>query len=283
MGTKNFNRQYRLAAGQGGATGFEVGAATPEPLNIEFSIQKSDLETQNTGKISVWNLNNEHLSVLDQSNCIVSLRAGYGSTLPLIFAGTVDYASTSMDGADRKTEIEVVDNLIEIQNTYISMSYQGEVSWKNILDDAAAAMGVAVSYSYNATASEVTNGFSHVGPAKDVLKKGCDCCGLTWSINNGVLRIKKPNDVMSKEVYVLSADSGLIGIPARVKVTDKEDSSKSEKGWDVEFLLNGAIDVDDFVYLSSKTATGYFRVYSIEISGNYSGDWTSKARLLEAK
>ena len=283
---ENFDRQYRMAAGPAGGTGFEVGQATddqPVPLHVTFSLQKSDLETQNDGKIEIWNLNDEELAILNEEDCVVSMRAGYGDKLSLIFTGIVTYASTTMDSADRKTEIEVVDNLIEIRDTYISVSYSGTVNWKTIFDDVAAAMGVAVSYSYNATFTDVSNGYSFVGLARDIMTKGCDCCGLSWSLQNGVMQVKKSGDTMDKEVYVLSAETGLIGIPARVVVTEDEEEGNT-LGWDVDIFLNGAINVDDYVYLESDVVTGYYRVYSIEYTGdNQASDWICSIRLLEAE
>ena len=89
---------------------------------------------------------------------------------------------------------------------------------------------------------------------------------------------------MSRAVYVLSPDSGLIGIPAKVVITQDETSGQNKLGWDVEYFLNGAINIDDYVKLETKTVTGFFRVYSIEFSGdNISGDWMCKARLLEVE
>lgn len=286
-GYQNFDRQYRLSAGPAGATGFEIGqtsAGQPVPLHINFSLQKSDLETQNTGRVTVWNLNKSELAVLNEKDCCVSLRAGYGSRMALIFAGIVSYVSTTIDGADRKTEIEVVDNLIEVRDTYVSVSYNGTVNWKTIFDDVAAQMGVAISYSYNAEFADITNGFSFVGLAREIMTKGCKCCNLAWSLQNGVTQVKKPGDVMSKEVYVLSPDTGLLSIPARVVITQDEATGKNTLGWDVEYFLNGAINIDDYVKLESETVTGYFRVYALELSGdNISGDWICKARLLEVK
>ena len=280
-GYDNFDRQYRLAAGP------EVGEtskAQPVALHVNFSLQKSDLETQNTGRVTLWNLNPSQLAVLNEKDCVVSLKAGYGSKLALIFAGIVSYVSTTIDSADRKTEIEVIDNLVEIRDTYVSVSYNGTVNWKIIFDDVAAQMGVAVSYSYNAEFVDISNGFSFVGLARDIMTKGCKCCNLSWSIQNGVMQVKKPGDVMSREVYVLSPDTGLLGIPARVVITQDEATGKNTLGWDVEYFLNGAINIDDYVKLESETVTGYFRVYSLEISGdNVSGDWICKARLLEVR
>lgn len=286
-GYKNFDRQYRLAIGPAGGTGFEIGATTSEqpiPLHINFAIEKADLESQNTGKIEVWNLSPAHLAMLEDEKCCLSLRAGYGNRLPLIFAGTVSYSSTCEDGADRKTEIEVNDSLIEMRNTYVSLSYNGTVNWKTILDDVATQMGVVITYSYNATFVDVANGFSFVGLAKDVIHKGCQCCGLTWSIQNGIVQVKKPGDVMSREVFLISAKTGMIGIPVRVVISEDENTKQKTLGWDVQYLLNGAIGVDDFVKLESNIVTGYFRVYSVETAGdNLSGDWMCKARLLEVK
>ena len=284
-GYDNFDRPYRLAAGPAGGAGFVVGEtskAQPVALHVNFSLQKSDLETQNTGRVTLWNLNPSQLAVLNEKDCVASLKAGYGSKLALIFAGIVSYVSTTIDSADRKTEIEVIDNLVEIRDTYVSVSYNGTVNWKIIFDDVAAQMGVAVSYSYNAEFVDISNGFSFVGLARDIMTKGCKCCNLSWSIQNGVMQVKKPGDVMSREVYVLSPDTGLLGIPARVVITQDEATGKNTLGWDVEYFLNGAINIDDYVKLESETVTGYFRVYSLEISGdNVSGDWICKARLLE--
>lgn len=288
-GYENFDRQYRLAAGPGGGAGFEIGAVTdecPVPLHIDFSFQKSEKKADNTGKVTVWNLSPEHLAVLNEQDCVLSLRAGYGSNLALIFAGVISQVKISLDEADFKTEIEVEDSLVEIRDTYVSLTYNGNVNWKKILDDTAGQLGVAVEYSYNAEFVDIPNGFSYVGPAKDVLTKGAACCNLDWSIQNGVLQMKKPGDVMSKSVYVLSPKTGLLGIPA--KVTDEKSKGGSEtkrgkqRGWEVEYFLNGAINIDDYVKLESKYAEGYFRVAEVEHAGdNVSGDWTSKAKLLE--
>ena len=89
---------------------------------------------------------------------------------------------------------------------------------------------------------------------------------------------------MSREVFVLSEDSGLLGIPARVTEANSETSDKTSIGWEVEFFLNGAIHIDDYVKLESKTVTGYFRVAKLTQAGdNISGDWTCTARLMEVQ
>lgn len=223
--------------------------------------------------------------VVDEvSGKVVAYEDNAVDDMPLIFAGIVTNCVTTHDGADRKTEIEVVDNLVEIRDTYVTISYVGTVNWKTIFDDVANQMGVAVTYSYNAEFADIANGFSFVGLARDIMTKGCACCGLVWSLQNGVMQVKKPGDVMSREVFVLSEDSGLLGIPARVTEANSETSDKTSIGWEVEFFLNGAIHIDDYVKLESKTVTGYFRVAKLTQAGdNISGDWTCTARLMEVQ
>lgn len=276
---KNFDRQYRLSAGKAGAEGFEIGADA-RPLHISFSVEKADTDSANTAKVSIWNLNKAHIAELNKDDCVVVLRAGYGTVMPLIFTGVVTFAKTKADGSDEVTEVELVDNRVELRDTYVSVSYSGNVNCKTLIEDTAAQMGVTVSFSYNAKFADIPNGYSYVGPARNVLTKACDTSGLVWSINNGVLQIKKPRDTMSREVYELSAQTGLIGTPERVQISG--DDGSYSYGWDVEYLMNAAINIDDYVYLNSKYVRGYFRVYSVVIEGdNMEGSWTCTARLLE--
>ena len=264
-----------------GSTGFEIGSGK-RPLHVSFSVEKADTNSQNTAKVTIWNLSDEHLAELSKIDCVVVLHAGYGDTRPLIFTGVVTFATTKADGADRSTEIELVDNRIEIRDTYVSVSYSGAVNCKTLIQDTADQMGVTVSFSYNAEFKDIPNGYSYVGPARNVLTKACETSGLVWSINNGVLQVKKPGDTMSREVYELSAETGLLGLPERVQISN-EDKGYSY-GWDVEYLMNAAIGLDDYVYLNSKVVKGYFRVYSVRIEGdNMEGSWSCTARLLEVK
>lgn len=282
---KNFNRQYRLSFGQAGQEGIEIGETTdkqPIPLHIEFNVQKGEKEAQNTGTVSVWNLSPKHLSILNEKDCSLGLRAGYGKHLSLLFAGVISHVSTSMDGADQKTEIEVVDNLVEVRDTYASISYNGEVSWEQIFKDTSEQMGVPIVFGHNVEFAKIANGYSYVGLAKDIISKGCDCCDCEWSMQNGIIQVKRPHDVMEKNVKLLNASSGLIGFPAKIKENNSEKTENPEIGYEVEFFLDGSVGVDDYLKVESKIVTGYFRVAAIEHSGdNVSGDWISKAKIFQ--
>ena len=115
---RNWDRQYRFSAGQAGSSGFEIGEGS-RPLHISFSIERADTESANTAKVTLWNLSPAHLAEINKDDCVVVLRAGYGSVMPLVFTGVVTFAKTKKDGSDMMTEIELVDNRIELRDTYV--------------------------------------------------------------------------------------------------------------------------------------------------------------------
>jgi len=277
-----FDRQYRLSAGRAGSVGFEVGTADPVALHISFNVQKVDVSSANTSKITLWNLNKAQLSTLNEKDCIVTLKAGYGPTMPLIFVGAISHVETTIDGADRMTEIEAVDGRIELRDTFVSLSYKGVINTKKIMQDVAQQMGVTITFSYNATFSDYPNGFSFIGAGKAALDKVCAPTGLVWEIQNGILQIKRKNDTMSRQVFVLAPDSGLIGIPKKLTQGAENNAAENSTGWEVVYFLNGAIGVGDYVKIESETVTGFFRVHTVEHDGdNLEGDWLSTAQLYE--
>ena len=278
---KLFDRQYRFAAG-----GFEVGNTTPEQptaLRINFAVEKADTETPNSARISLWNLNPEQRATLNEKDCFCVLRAGYGNHMPLICTGTVTYVKTLMDGADRETVIEIADGRVPLRDTYVELSYSGKVNNKKIIEDTAEEMGVAVTFSYNAEFADIPNGYTFIGPGRVALDKACDQSGLQWQIYNGVLQVKMERDTMNREAYLLSPDTGLIGIPKKINYSEEGYNLGDQPGWEVVYLLNGAIGVSDYVRLESREVQGNFRVKWIEMDGdNIQGDWQCTARLIES-
>lgn len=87
---------------------------------------------------------------------------------------------------------------------------------------------------------------------------------------------------VSTRGYLLNAETGLIGIPKRITIGDSTDTKKAQTGWEVVFLLNGAVGVNSTVKLKSEMASGYFLVKKITYDGdNFEGDWVCTAQLLK--
>ena len=282
---KNWMRRYSLKCGVQGGTGFEIGSKMNEDnetLHISFSVEKSDSESSNTAKVQIWNLSPTNIAILEQKDCIVELKAGYESGQAVILLGNVTAATTTTDNADRMTELDVVDGRAALRDTYITLSVNGAVDTKTIYDTIAAQMGISVMYAQELQYVTIPDGFALVGKAATALTKVAACNGHAWTIQNGVLQITYPGRPINVQGYLISADTGLVDIPRRITISGTESSQETLSGYEITFLLNGAIGVNDIVVLESRNVSGYFRIYKMTIDGdNMSGDWICTAQVLQ--
>lgn len=290
--SSNWDRQYRCTIGQPGKTGVLLGGTVGEsgmPLHISFAVEKGDKESNNTATVKFWNLSDTTIAEIKKKNAVLELRAGYGSNLPLILAGDISTAVTEQENANMITTIDVVDGLVATRDTFVSLSFAKDTTGTSIIDSVANSMGVSCLISDEAKTvlkqKKFTNGFSAVGAGKTVLQKICKTCGLAWSLQNGVLQIVIQGHAITTRAYLLSAETGLLGIPKEItENSSSKDKAKKDvsKGYEVRYFMNGAIGIDDLVELNSKRVKGYFRVASIAINGdNFDGEWTCTAKLME--
>lgn len=284
MGNENFMRRYTMKCGKMGSKGFQIGNindARETALHVSFSIEKSNAESPNDAKVQVWNLSDQNLKILDTTDCIVELKAGYGDNMVLVLVGNITSVITTKENADRMTEMTVVDGRVELRDTAISVSLNGKVNAKDVYQRIANAMGVSIVFAKDLSFNILPNGFSYVGKAKNALQKIAGCCGHKWTIQNQVLQITWPGRPVSTRGYLLSSDTGLISVPKRITIGS---GTEAKIGWEVEYFLNGAIGINDVVQLKSSTANGYFLVYKVTMDGdNLEGDWICTAQVLEIK
>lgn len=277
MGNANFMRRYILKCGKEGEKGFSVGYlkdAGDIALHVSFSVEKSNAESPNSGKIQVWNLSKKNIRILETKGCIAELRAGYGDNMATVIVGNVASATTSIDNADRMTEITVVDGLEELKDTNISVSINNKVNSKEVYIRIAKAMGIPVVFAKELVFKTFPNGYQYVGKAKNALQKVSRFCGFKWTIHNKVLQVTLPGRAISTKGFVMSSETGLINTPKRVAIDKKS-------GYEIEYLLNGAVGVNDIVEVKSKSVNGYFLIHKVNIDGdNLEGDWLCSAQVL---
>lgn len=289
-----FDRQYRVRIGKNGSSGREIGRpneSTGRTLRCQFSCEVGESSSSNTGKITLWNLSDETINLLEQEDCAIELRAGYGADMPVIMGGTLTYCVTSQSGADQQTEIEFEDGFVSMRDATVSLGYSGVVNGKKICEDAAAEMGCEIKFSNSAVLSDFTN-FAFIGSGKTLLDRICNHSKMRWSMQNGIIQVCAPGEPLNTAAYVLSPETGLIGSPKPIYESSATSDStgqnatkrKAKKGIEVQYLLNGHIQVDDLVKVKSKRYAGDFRVSKIKFSGDSEGgDWTCTAQLAEVE
>jgi len=274
----SWNRKYKLTAGKPGQQGFETSE-----LRVSFSVSRSEEKTGNNATLSVWNLNRDHEEMITGKDCFVRIEAGYEDTpLITIFTGYVTYGDGELDGADWRTDLELVDGRVPVRDTYVSKSYSGSTNNRNIIDDISRDMDLTVEYADDCEFGDIPNGYSFVGQGAASLDKACAASGLIWYIDNDTLHIKKVAGTKNRRAYVLSADTGLIGFPKKITKSGKSENDKDVVGYEVRYFLNADISIGDYVNLDTKRIKGFFRVQSLKIDGDtHAGDWMCTATLMK--
>jgi len=273
----SWNRKYKLTAGPAGGYGFET-----DQLRISFSITRTEEKSGNNASLSVWNLSRDHEEMITEKDCFVEIQAGYEDTpLITIFKGYVTYGDGELDGADWRTDLELVDGRVPVRDTYISKSYSGATENKKIIDDTASEMNLTVEYADDCEFGKIPNGYSFVGQGAASLDKACAVSGLSWYIDNDVLHVKRVGGTKNKRAYTLSADTGLIEFPKKITKSGKSEEDKDVVGYEVRYFLNADINIGDYVFLDAKRIKGFHRVQSLKIDGDtHSGDWMCTATLM---
>ncbi len=286
---KQFMREYRLRFGTAGGTGYEIGERTeacPQPPHITFTVNKTATNVLGNAKINIYNLNDEHISVLENVGDItVQLSVGYGDRLFNIFTGTVMFCTSTKQGADWCTTLDVICNQTEIVGTYVECSFDKNTPWETIFKDVCRQIGILYVTTETVKFKTCTDGFSFIGSAKEAFNKICESNAVVWSVQNGVVQVKHKGEVMNQNIcYLISSETGMIGSPQQIRNADLDWTVTSfldyGLGFDVSFLLNGAIGVSDFVEIRSERYSGFFSVASVNINGdNEGGGWQCKARV----
>lgn len=298
----NFLRQYSIMAGVPGREGFEItSVGVNRPLHINFSLEKADTQSSNTGRLQISNLNDAHKAVFNEPGCVVEIKAGYSDTLGTIFLGGVANPSEVLDGADRTLEVELVDGMSNY-GAAGTMSMNGVVDGAAILTEIQGMMGIESVIITDRAAemlatAKYANGYCFVGKGKAALQKLVDKAGLAYTLQQGALQVYYPGEAVTQQAYKIGYDTGLVSIPKKITVTHQataktgagkvgavgaDGTENGIPGYEIEYLINGAIGINDLVQLESDVASGMFRVRSQSFNGdNYSGDWTCTAQIVE--
>jgi len=257
-----FNRNYELKIR---ALGGEVTILPP--LRIGFNADKSIRGGLNKLQLQIYNLEERKRLALvrdaeDRSVIPLQLKVGYQDTMELIFKGTIHRGSNARQGADIVTTIECLDGGFDFINSFTSRTVEGG---RRAVDAALADMP-------NTGTGKITDRPTLTRPKVLVgnsAKLIDDTIGPdeTWYIENEQLYIIKNNEVVSRFIPVVSAQTGLISTPEREsnQVTFKT-------------LMNPAVKIGQRCKLVSSTAPhldGVYRIETINYSGdNFGSDWT---------
>ncbi|MDN7464190.1 phage protein [Burkholderia gladioli] len=255
-----FGRRWRLEIGN------RSESIAIETLRIKFEIVKSLDEKPNPAKLSIYNLNRDHMNLLVSKRFnLARLSVGYNE-LRLLYQGDIVKPSTKRDKADWVTEFECGDGSIDYAGARVWTTLQAGATDADVLAEATKSMTrTRAGIADLASARTLPRGKVLMGNARDVVGNVARNSGADWSIQDGELIVLPPDKVLPGEGFVLSQDSGMIDSP---KVSDK--------GLEVKCLLNPAIRVGALVRIESmiEAYNGDYKVVQAKYVGDtHAPDW----------
>jgi len=293
---RSFDRRYRLNIGDKEITG----------LDMEFEVRKTLKKEPNSASVRIYNLSEATRRAMHGQDLPVTLHAGYAlespwggdteaaladigigetSSIPLLFSGTLRYASSSQDeGLNWITSISSGDGDRGVSKARTSRTYRAGTPWVTIIQDLAGDIGVgagnilSLSTTPEIALKKLGKGLTIAGSAADELSRLLDATGYDWSIQDGELQILNYGSTTSTMSVELNSETGLIGSPEMSLRTDTRGSGKSPKKAieqpehfiRARSLLNSNLQPGHKVKITAAMITGFYRIETVQHFGTYS-------------
>ncbi len=188
-------------------------------IYTEVEIERVTGAKPNKAKVKLYNLGDLSIQVLQTPGHVIQVLAGEGAVVGAIFTGDIDRNSVKRTraGRDIVTEVTAQDGQRIYRDSVFVRTYPRDTTRSQVLSDLLAEMRLA--RGYIAPLPERTYATSRVyaAPARHVLDQLWAPDRATWSIQGGALVVLAQGQAAPGNAPVLSAQTGMIGVPQRDK------------------------------------------------------------------
>lgn len=260
-----FNRVIEIVIGPQGQTGRLV-----KDQKMSFEIFKTTEKSVNTAKIKIWNLKPSTVTEIAKVRNKVIVRAGYEDEgINNVFFGDLIRATPLDEGIDKVLDIEAVDGGLGLEERNISISYAPGTQVSVVLNDIFTVLAYPLATTLTPPQREYVNGYAFIGKARDALTEVLAYIGRTWSIQNELLVILAPDEVVTRGALVLTPKTGLIGTPELVNDKSQDQTGEAPpKRYKVKSLMFPQILPGSSLTINSNAVSGTFKVLDATYIGN---------------
>lgn len=247
-------------------------------LDCEFTTSFDDDLAANEAEITVYNLTDRTINQLI-NNAKITITAGYGSDVGIIFSGFITSKKSYTEGVDKVIEIRAIDDRNRQEKEVESISYGLGRKASYILKDLCGRVGLPIAVFKTARDHTYSDEVTVDGDLFEAIKQYATVCGVSAYICKSKIYVRPLNDGDNTR-FKLSADTGLLSVSEFEEENTVEEYTDVIKGFEVEMLLQNRIQTASIIELDSKNYKGKFRVKSGEHS--YSGtDFITKAKIIQ--
>lgn len=233
-------------------------------LDCEFDIPFDDDTLANESTVTVYNLSDQTISNIKLDN-VLTVNAGYTGDTGIILSGRISKVTTRHDGVDKRTVINVIDDVSLRERKIDSIAYKKGVKASYILKDLIGKLGLPIAEFKVAKDYTYKEAVNVDGGLMDRIDHYSEVCGVSTYINKGKVYCKNISDGKSKSAdFTVSVDTGLVGSPEpfEEETIDENDKAETIRGYNIKMLMQYRITTASTVELKSRDANGTFVVRS---------------------
>lgn len=260
--------QDNVLVGQGSPFVSSDSIEIKPPFTLEFDITKNTLISVRFAQIRIYNLSENNrarirrdryaFGVITGSVQRITLRAGYGDNMPVIFDGNIQHAWSVREGNNVITTIEAGEGLLAYLNSNTQETFRSGTTYDTMirtLMNSLSPFGVGFGAIGNYEGS-IQRGYAASGNTVSLLQ---ELTGGGFFVNNSKGYSLRDNDTIVGALDVIDSSSGLLGTPVREATFIS-----------FPMLFEPRLLTSQFVRLKSDTATnlnGDYKVVSIHHKG----------------
>lgn len=288
--SKQYNRTYELLI-----TNRETGETRViRGLRLNFEITKSVISFPNLCRFTLYNANDDTLSLLQNKLTDVVINAGYFGNVRLLFKGQIRNVFQSKEGPDKMLTVYSGDGELDWQNSIFNKTFTANVSISEAIEEVMESFkNLSVGFIGGLPEdAKKMRGQTLSGSSKDILDDFAEEYGFNWSIQNGeIVVVPIEGAIDTDEAVVVNAATGMIGSPIVTEVganvkTLLNPSLLPNRLFRIE-SVNADIAIGNLYFRGVKrtTATGVYKIQEVTFKGDSrEGEWTSfvKGRFLSS-
>ena len=229
-----------------------------ENLDLEFVIPFDDDTEANEAEIIVYNLTDTTINAIKDKGAI-SVSAGYGKDVGVIFSGYVSKKKTRWENNDKITTIYAIDNNGKKETELTNLSFSGGTKASAILRKLVGRVGLPVATFVTRRDHTYKDKVTVDGGLMQNIKKYAQICGVSAYICKSKIYVC-PLAYGTYDVFYLTPDTGLLSTSEFEEETTAEDYKDRITGQDIEMLLQHRVQTGSVINLSSKNAKGEYKV-----------------------
>lgn len=239
MSVEQYGRKVSLIVGN------DNDAIELSDFKINFIVKRGDFQTPNSLDAKIYNLNDETVNRIQGEFTRVVLQAGYEGNFGLIFDGTIKQARP---GRESQTDTYIAITAADGDHAYnfatLSLSLAAGATPTDAVQamlQAMASSGISQGYMPELSQNGSVRGRVFYGMCRDEMREFAKNNNCTWSIQDGKLTLIPLTAYIPGEVPIISADTGLIGIP-----------EQTQNGIRMRVLLNPSLKIGQKIKLDNS-------------------------------